>query len=43
MIRVSTPQSLQQVASYAAALWASHAIFLPHVFEKDCMTGPKGV
>ena len=31
------------VASYADALWARHAIFLPHVGEEYCVTSPKSV
>ena len=32
-----------ELASYADALWARHAIFLPHVGEEDCVTSPKSV
>jgi len=33
-----------QLASYADALWARHAIFLPHEEEEEyCVTSPKSV
>ena len=39
----ATKKQLQQrtvIASYADALWAGHAIFLPHE-EEDCVSEPK--